>query len=220
MARFITLGKMFGNVNKTYRVSRSVIKNNDINILILDERWNGLFAGKQKPEEIVLLEDELKQLLKGRANLIAEQKECLEQKKILLKNTIEITTKNLNKKSKQNKKDVKNSWKKIGSINNTLQRIETELKEIPYEIRRANHKLLECMVNTVYISYRALQRKREELDALIKITQEKLEYYSRERTQIEDEGNKTYEYFHDLLGPEELQKLDEQYFAGRKEVTR
>lgn len=219
MARFIKSGRRLKGSDKTYKLSRGIIKRNDISLLILDERWNGLFANREKPEEIVRLEQELTELLKEQARLIARQKECFSEKNNLTQKAIDLTANILENKKRHTKLEIKKCWKKVKQLNKMLESIENSIKELPYRIRRTNFKLLECMINTVYISYRAEQRKREELDALIKQTHEKLKYYIAEREQLQEQEYRTYEYFHNLLGAEELQRLDEQYFAGRHELT-
>lgn len=216
---FGALKKMFPVPGMRYRLNREILKNNDISVLILDERWNSLFADMEKPGEIVRLEEKLKELLKKQARLTSEEKEISMNKKNMMERIIKLTTEAFENGNESAKTKMAECERDIKDINDRLNSIDDELKKMPSEIREANLELLECLVNTVYLTYRENQKRREELDELIKVTSAKLDAYVAEKEKLSKTGGQVYEYFHELLGAEELQRLDEQYLSGRVRCT-
>jgi len=87
---------------------------------------------------------------------------------------------------------------------------------VPKEIRQANLELLEQTVKLVYFSIRGNQQKVVELDKEIAQIKEQLMKLIDERGLLAQDDTDTYSYFHDLLGGDELQKLDEIYFNKNK----
>jgi hypothetical protein len=65
----------------------------------------------------------------------------------------------------------------------------------------------------VYFKIRANQRRIKELEKLIEETKRNLEKYIDEKGRITEDDADIYTYFHDLIGKEELEKLDREYFG-------
>jgi len=63
--------------NKNREFDWSVLKKRSLPILILDERWHGIFKNIEKTREIIEKEEVLKELLKEEARLAFEKKEIL-----------------------------------------------------------------------------------------------------------------------------------------------
>ncbi|NLD50660.1 MAG: hypothetical protein GX660_26250, partial [Clostridiaceae bacterium] len=55
------------------------------------------------------------------------------------------------------------------------------------------------------------------LEKLIKVTKKKLEEYIEEKAKLSEDDTDSYSYFHDLIGGEELEKLDREYFGITEE---
>ena len=68
-------------------------------------------------------------------------------------------------------------------------------------------------VLVVYYKIRWNQKRVEELDRLIEETKTKLKEYIDERETMSQDDTDVYSYFHDLLGGEELEKLDRMFFG-------
>jgi hypothetical protein len=80
---------MFDFLKKTAekkKFDRNILYKNSISLLILDERWNGLFKNIEKTPDIISLEEKLKELLKTQSRLIAESKETAVRKRSAWKN--------------------------------------------------------------------------------------------------------------------------------------
>lgn len=188
------------------------LRRNDISLLILDERWNKLFTNTQKTPEIERCEQKLRELMKEEARLLAEQKEIAAAKKHHLSRIMEFTTEAFEKGSEAARDEMKASEQEIKRINARAKRIEEELEEIPSRIRDANIELLELTVMVVYYKIRSGRKRVEELEKLIEETKAKLKEYIDEKEALSQDDSDIYSYFHDLLGGEELEKIDRMFF--------
>ena len=57
------------NRKKIHELDIKVLFKNDISLLILDERWNGLFNNIVKTDKIIDYENKIKELLKEQSRL-------------------------------------------------------------------------------------------------------------------------------------------------------
>lgn len=196
------------------KFDRKVLRKNDISLLILDERWNNLFSNVEKTPRIIACEEKLKEKLKEQARLTAESKRLPEKKKRLMDRIIKLTPEAYEQNIEEAKTEMAACEKEITQINERIKKIRDELDEIPEYIREINLELLECTVNEVYFKIRIGQKRVLELDKLIEETREKLKAYIDEKEALAQGDADVYSYFHDLLGGEELEKLDKEYFKS------
>lgn len=199
--------------DKKRKLDRKVLKRNDISLLILDERWNGLFGTLERSSEILVCEEKLKELLKEQARLIAESKDIALQKKKHMDNILQLTTEAYDHNNEHAWDEMGASEKEIKRINARHEDIEKKLADIPELIKDANLELLEYTVNQVYFNIRARQKRVKELEKIIEETRSKLKDYIDEKESLSQDNEDSYTYFHDLLGAEELEKLDKEYFG-------
>lgn len=221
---------MFNPLKKLFRrkfphreakFDRSVLRKNNIHLLILDERWNGLFKNIPKTAEIIECEKKLKELLKEESRLTAEAKVISRRKKLCMDRILKLTTDVFDKNDEKAKVRMHKCENEIKYINKRMKEVEEGLEIIPDKIRDVNLELLEHTVNTVYFKMRENQRRNEELEKLTEVTKQKLMEYTEEKAILSEDNASTYSYFHDLIGGEELEKLDREYFGenipGKKE---
>ncbi|MCX8131261.1 MAG: hypothetical protein N3I35_14330 [Clostridia bacterium] len=192
---------------------RKVLRKNDISILILDERWNKLFVNTEKTPEIFKCEEKLKELLKEQARLTAETKEIALRKKNCIERIMQLTTEAYEKNNEEAKNEMQECEKEIKRINERMIEIEEGLDNIPDLIKEANLELLEHTVNIVYFKMRSNQLRVKELEQLIEEARKNLQEYIDEKGTISEDDTDIYSYFHDLLGGEELEKLDKEFFS-------
>ncbi|MCX7841743.1 MAG: hypothetical protein N2489_01545 [Clostridia bacterium] len=205
--------EFFKRQTKKGKFDRKILRKNDISLLTLDERWQSLFANAEKSPEILRSEEKVKELLKEQSRLIAESKEIAGRKKIYMDRIIKLTTEAYDNDNDKAKEDMQKCQKDIKSINERLEYIEKELDNIPELIKEANLELLENTVIHVYFNIRSKQKRVEELEKLIEETRNKLKEYIDEKEALSQDNTDIYSYFHDLLGKEELEKLDKEYFG-------
>lgn len=126
---------------------------------------------------------------------------------------IKLTPDVFEKNDEQAKLEMHNCEQEIKHINERLKEIEEGLEINPDKVRDTNLELLEHTVNTVYFKMRENQKIYRELEGLIEVTRQKLKEYTEEKEFLSQDDTATYSYFHDLLGGEELEKLDREYFG-------
>lgn len=208
--------KIFSKKPKKHEIDIKVLFKNDISLLILDERWNSLFNKVPKSNDIIHWENKIKDLLKEQSRIIAEQKEIAVKKKECMDNILKLTTEVFDKVNQSAQSRMTECEKNIVNINKRLEEIENRLGDLPKDIRQANLELLEYTVKVVYFSIRENQHRVIELDKKIAETKEALMKLVEERGNIAEVDTDTYSYFHDLLGGDELQRLDDIYFKSNK----
>ncbi len=189
-----------------------VLRRNDISLLILDERWNRLFANTPKTPLIAVAEDKLKDLMKEEARLTAEQKEIAASKKVHMDRIIKLTPAVFEKNDPDAAKEMEFCEKDIKRINERLKKIEEELDVLPGRKKDANLELLEHTVNLIYLKIGSDRKRVEELEKLIEEERGKLKAYIDEKASLSQDDTDIYSYFHDLLGGEELERLDREFF--------
>ena len=192
-----------------------ILRKNNISLLILDERWNKLFANTPKTPAIERCEQRLKELLKEESRLMAEQKEIATSKKQHMDNIINLTPAVFEKNDENAKKQMQFSESEIKRINDRSKRITEQIDEMPERIKQANLELLEQTVIIVYFKMRSSGKRVEELEKLIEESRTRLKEYIDEKESLSQDDTDIYSYFHDLLGGEELEKLDKEYFSER-----
>ncbi len=205
---------MFGFLKKKKKkFDTKVLRKNDISILILDERWNSLFGAADKSPEIIKCEESLKELLKDQARISAESKEISAHKKVCMDRILELTTEVFDHGNESAKSEMQECEKEIKRINERLAKIEEELDDMPGKLKEANLRLLENTVNLVYFKIRTNQKRVEELERIIEQERQSLKEHIDEKESLSQDDTDIYSYFHDLLGAEELEKLDKEFFG-------
>ncbi len=199
--------------NQTRKFDTKTLRKNDISLLILDERWNKLFYSTPRTPAIERSEEKLKELLKEEARLTAEQKNIAALKKQHMDRIIKLTPDVFEKNDAEAQKEMQVSEREIKRINDRAKQIEEQLDEMPGRLKQANLELLELTVNIVYFKIRSSKKRVEELEKLIEETREKLKGYIDEKESLSQDDTDIYSYFHDLLGGEELEKLDREFFG-------
>ncbi|HHW00311.1 MAG TPA: hypothetical protein GXX36_12230 [Clostridiaceae bacterium] len=208
--------KFFTRPVRKPKLDIGVLRKNDIVLLPLDGRWNNLFKNTEKTTDILRCEERIKELLKQQSSLIAELEEIQVRKKQCMENIIKLTPEAFDKNSEEAKRQMQWCEKEIKRINERKREIEVNLDNIPGLIKEANLELLEYTIKLVYVKIRSNQKRVEELDRLIEETRVRLKEYISERELLAQDGADTYSYFHDLLGSEELEKLDRIFFGKSK----
>lgn len=204
--------KFFKGPERKPKLDIKILRKNDISLLILDERWNSLFENTGKTSEIIKCEEKLKELLKQQSRLTSELKEIQAGKKECMGSIIRLAPEAIENESEEARKEMQRCEREIKRINERTGEIEKELNNIPYLVKEANLELLEYTIQLVYFKIRSNQKRVEELDILIEETRNKLKKYIDEKEVLSQDGDDTYSYFHDLLGAEELEKLDAEFF--------
>jgi len=201
---------LFNNPGK-HRFDKRVLKKNNISLLILDERWNALFNDGAKPKIILKAEDKLRELLKEQARITSESESLNALKKQLMAKILELTPLAFDKGDGDARNKMSEYEAQIRQINEKVEEAKKRLEQIPDDIKQANIELLEHTVQQVYVKIASKRNRISQLEKLIEQTREKLKQYIDEKESLAQQSDEIYSYFHDLLGKEELEKLDRMY---------
>ncbi len=193
------------------KFDRKILRKNDISLLIVDERWNSLFTAEKKTTEIISHEEKLRHLLKEQARVGTEQKEIAGTKKTCMDRIMQLTETAYEDNNTEALGEMQHCQDEINRINERTTTIQQELEEITDKIQDANLALLEATVNAVYWKMQSRRQKIEELVQETDLLKKKLRQCSSEKQELDERVTHVYSYFHDLLGREELERLDREY---------
>lgn len=193
---------------KNIEIDKDILRNNKIPLLYKDSAWIELFnevedkkinVMKTELEEKVLRSREIEKLIK---DMQAEKTQCM---KMIL--GVSDSVNNLNKKG--NIKLLDEYKEKIESINIEIDDLIFESETLPREIRESNLNLLR---ETIRYGYDELGEKEEILKESLEeidILREKLKSLIKIKYDYGDWIDKTYTFFHGLLGSEVIEKIDQ-----------
>lgn len=177
------------------------LKQRQVPVLILDTRWHALFPQERKPAVIRKKEEELNNLLKEQGKLVNECKDLKRVKKKLMDDVVANMGNMTEKQSSDNSRLIQETGER-------LEQDSRRLMEIPFQIKRTNQELL---LLGMKICYERMSGRREELEALeqeVNAMREILKSKVAYKTQLEEEIDKTYNFIHNLLGPEVVELFD------------
>jgi len=198
-------------LKKKLKFDIATLKKNDITILTLDERWNRLFKNIPISPGVKRYQDSLNRLIGKEAALFQEQQSIEPEKKKHMNNIIALTQEAFEKNNEQAKQSIKESKLRIEKLNKRAKELEDELFEMKNRIRECNFKLLDETVRHVY-NYIAKSREKEaKLEAELDLLKNKLKKLQAQRQSLTTDWTEVYAFFHDLLGSDELTRLDMQF---------
>jgi len=150
-------------------------------------------------------------LLKEQARITSESESLNALKKQLMAKILELTPLAFDKGDGDARNKMSEYEAQIRQINEKVEEAKKRLEQIPDDIKQANIELLEHTVQQVYVKIASKRNRISQLEKLIEQTREKLKQYIDEKESLAQQSDEIYSYFHDLLGKEELEKLDRMY---------
>lgn len=213
------MGKIseFMMIKRKLEFNIATLKKNDITILTLDERWNKLFKIIPISPAIKKRQDSLNRLIGQEAALFQEQKAIEPEKKKHMNNIISLTQEAFEKGNDKAKQSLANSRQCIERLNKRALELEDELLLMKGRIRESNFKLLEETVKYVYYIMVKSRKAERKLEAELEKTRKKLKELQVQRQSITADWTEVYAFFHDLLGSDELTKLDRRFMKQEVE---
>lgn len=184
----------------------NLVKNKQIPILVLDEKWHKLFKDKDKTQKIITLEKKLNDALKKQGQITNDIKDIKKLKSQLIAKVVETMEMDDSNPKKQ-KINAKNQ-ELIKEANMKLESLEDEELEMPKIIRNAN---VELMIECVKVSYERIEQNRSDLIILEKwINEMRIELKKKLLIKQDKEmkNTETYAYLHDVLGQEVMELFD------------
>ncbi|MBQ9119901.1 MAG: hypothetical protein IJY09_07625 [Lachnospiraceae bacterium] len=185
-----------------------LLKNKNIPILILDERWLEIFPEHLQNDEIRSMVTELTKLLKKQGGLADNIKGMKRYKTQLMQEIVENMETDETALGRLKRRKLDKNQKKILELKESMSTKELELAEMPYQIRELNARLLEESTRVCYGRFRVSQERIEELDEDIRSLKEQLRKKLLEKQDCEAKNELMYSYLHDLLGARVMERLD------------
>lgn len=185
-----------------------MLKNKNIPILILDERWLEIFPEHLQNDEIRSMSAELAKLLKKQGGLADNLKGMKRYKSQLMQEIVDNMDADETALGRLKRKKLDKNQRKILELKESMSGKEQELADMPYQIRELNARLLEESTRVCYQRFRVNQERMDELDEDIHDLKEQLKFKLLEKQDCEAKNEKMYSYLHTLLGAKMMERLD------------
>lgn len=205
-------------LKKKLKFDIATLKKNDISILTLDERWNRIFKIIPISKGIIKCQDNLNRLIAQEAALFQEQQNIEPEKKKHMNNIMALTQEAFEKNNDQAKRSISDSKLRIEQLNKRAGEIDDELLEMKNKIRESNFKLLEETVRYVYSVITRSRKKEAKIEEKLAVLKKKLKKIQEQRQNLLTDWTEVYAFFHDLLGSDELTRLDVQFLNQEVET--
>ncbi len=190
-------------------VDKNILRKNKIPLLHNDKSWNKLF-GNVKDMNISNAKEEIINLVSKEKEFETKIKKLSKEKLNCMKMILGVSD-SVNNDNKVENIGLLDEYKsKMVEINDELEEIAFELETIPQEIRESNLKLLNATIQYGYDELKYKEDIVEKSKAEIEVLRERLKELINIRHDYEEWINETYLFFHGILGPEIIEKIDEE----------
>lgn len=198
----------------------SVLRQNNITRLSIDERWTKLFVTVKMNNDIELAEKEMNELIKKEAMLKNEQ-ENLEPKKRKCMNDIMNLTKEAFENDNGDAKDkLKECKKEIEKINSRINNVFEDIEKIEEELKTANLKLLEGSLAYIFSTLRSNMDRANDIKAELAAIEEKKISLNEELETISVDWTKYATDLTELIGTDQVKRLESDFgLEGLKDET-
>jgi hypothetical protein len=184
------------------------LKNKQIPILVLDQKWHELFPDHRKTDEIRKLEQKLLDLIKQQGQSTNDLKEYEKAKKVIMDNIVNNMTDGYEPEAEMKLKKQEANQKMIDELNQKTFEAEDLQHRLPAEIQTANKELLIACMDVCYKELTENTIIIEELDAWINAAREELKNRILAKQDREMRNTELYKYMHNLLGAKVVEIFD------------
>ncbi len=191
------------------------LKNKDVPILTLDNKWHKLFNNGQS-KEVKAQEAVVNDLLKRQGKLQDELKKMKKLKSDLMNDVVANMPEEGAKASAGAEKKMQQDRKMIDEINQRMEQYDDEMLDLPKQLREENYKL---MLMTMDICYEEILENTEDIEnigAWIKQMRMELKKNILKKQQMEIKNVELYTYMHDIFGPDVIGLFDIKYDVEAK----
>ncbi|MCK9443671.1 MAG: hypothetical protein M0Q14_03955 [Tissierellaceae bacterium] len=196
-------------LKKNIKIDKEMLRKNKLPLLYNESSWLRLF-GDVEDKNIQSAREELTNLVSKEREIVAKSHELNKIKMKSMKMILGVSDSINNENKSENLRLLDEYKNKIENINEELEEIKFQLETLPQEIREANLKLLNA---TIEYGYRELIiREKVVKESIVEIDQlrNRLKDLIKTKHDYEEWINKTYTFFHGLLGSEIIEKIDKE----------
>lgn len=184
------------------------LKDKQIPILVLDQKWHELFPDYRKTDEIKHLENKLRELLKQQGQASNDLKEYEKAKKVIMENIVSNMTDGHGPDADFKMKKQDANQKMLDELNQKTSEAEQLRRKLPAEIQLVNKELLIACMDVCYKELTDNTEVIEELDAWINAAREELKNRILAKQDKEMRNTELYKYMHNLLGAKIVEIFD------------
>ncbi|WP_130807724.1 hypothetical protein [Senegalia massiliensis] len=194
---------------KDIKLNYEIMAKNNIPLLVNNFEWKKMF-GNLDNTDIQDAKKELLEHLRNQRKYKSSLKTLQNKKRDIMVNIVNLSHKvNNNDKKSINKLELARS--EMLEINKEIENFEIKLDDMPSKIRHSNFELLNI---TIKIAYQDLKIKEKKLVPIYNEIEElriKLKELIENKNDYEEEINNTYTFLHNMIGKEEIEKLDQNF---------
>ena len=188
---------------------KKAIVETKIPLLVLDNKWHRLFAVHGKPDEVAVLENELRDLLARQGQLNNDLKSLKKIKNQLMQDIVSNMGQNEEQSVKDNQMEAMAENKRLIEDTNTkMESIEDELLEIPVTINDKNKELMLYTMSYCYSYLRKNKEQTDEIDEWIKKIRVELKKNIIRKQNRKINNREMYSYMHDVFGKDVINLFD------------
>ncbi len=201
-------------MSRTDEVFKPALAGKRIPIISLDNKWYKLMAGVERTPEMQVLENKLKELLKRQGKINTDSKELRARKAKLMEEIVGV----MDEQGAEQKQEAYKA--QINQINETLDRYQDELLDLPKEIEEVN---MELMLRTMEICYDRIREYTERINEIgewIKNVRIELKKNVVRKQEAELKNQQMYSYMHDIFGAEVIDIFDMKYNPEMEHVVK
>jgi len=178
-------------------------------LLVLDNKWHRLFAVHGKPDEVIILEKVLRDLLARQGQLNNDLKSLKKIKNQLMQDIVSNMGQNEEKNVKDNQTLAMAENKRlIEETNAKMESVEDELLEIPITINDKNKELMLYTMSYCYSYLRKNKEQVDEIDEWIKKIRVELKKNIIRKQNRKINNREMYSYMHDVFGKDVINLFD------------
>lgn len=201
---------MFLKKRPQLTINPDVVKSADFPVLVKDNEWKKMTSGIRNRKMNHLMDEISRQLVdleKTKRNLQALKA----AKKKLTKDI--LASSYLINEGDDNLEKLNRLEAERDLLRKTSQEMEAEqskVEEIPSKINELNLKLLEETSRQVYVALIEFDKKNKKIEEKVTYLRNELNGLREEKEIVEKQLESWYSFLHHLVGPHEMEKLDQQ----------
>lgn len=201
-------------------IDKSILRQNNISRLTIDERWTKLFSNLPMSPIIEKLQNEMNELIKKEAMLKQEQENLDPNKKMLMKKIISLIKDAFEENDDSAKSELKKCRKNIEKINERMDKIFEDIEKTHDELREANVRLLNETVEYIFSTLKGNKERAETITRELKLIRQRENALKEELDSINLDWTSFAVHFTELLGIDLVKRLESQYgLEGLKNET-
>ncbi len=189
----------------------SILRQNNITRLSIDERWTKLFVTIKRSPELEQAEKEMNELIKKEAMLKNEQDNLEPSKRKCMTEIMNLTKEAFEDDNAEAKERLKVCKKEIEKINSRMNDILEDIEKLEDTLKEANHKLLEESTTYIFSTLKAYKDRSVEIQTELmaleqreKALREELETLSVDWTQYATDLT-------ELIGTDQVKRLEGEF---------